>query len=299
MQVVRWPNAAAFLARAEPFLLADTARHNFALSGALALLQTPDDETPTAAPFLATVEDGERVIAVATHRGPYSLVISPSAEVAAANGWPWLAALAQEVRRATPELSGIQAPPELARAFADEWERMGGPAARLVMSIRLHALDEVRPLRPVPGHLRRAIRADLELVFAWMEAMRAEAIPHDPPIDAEQLANVRLADTVDPLRALYLWVSSDDEPRSVCGAAGPTPVTARINAVYTPPEHRRQGYATAAVAELSRRIMATGRRCLLNTDLANPTSNRIYAEIGYRPISDVDLLAFGTSRPSG
>lgn len=292
MQVVRWPDAAAFLARAEPFLLADDARHNIALSAALAVLDAPVGTMPPATPFFATVEDGDRVLATATHQPPFSLVISPSAEVAAANGRPWLAPLVGEVRRVSPDLSRVQAPPDLARAFAAEWARSGGPPARLVMSMRLHALDEVRPLPPVPGRLRRATLADRELVVAWLEALHDEALPHDPPIDAERIASVRLAETADPLRALYLWVSPQGEPRSVCGASGPTPASARINAVYTPPEHRRQGYATAAVAELSRRIMATGRRCLLYTDLANPTSNRIYAEIGYRPICDVDELSF-------
>ena len=299
MHVVRWPDAAAFLARAEPFLLTDAARHNIALGGALALRQSPTDETPQTPPFLATIEDGEQVFAVATHRGPYSLVISPSAEVEAANGWSWLAALVQEVRRTSPNLSGVQAPPELARAFADEWALAGGPAARLAMSMRLHALDEVRPLPPVAGYLRRATLTDLELVLTWLEALRIEAVPHDPPADAEHIANDRLAESADPLHSLYLWVMPKDQPLSICGAGGPTPVSARINAVYTPPAHRRHGYATAAVAELSRRIMATGRRCLLYTDLANPTSNRIYAEIGYRPICDIDLLAFSGGGAEG
>jgi predicted GNAT family acetyltransferase len=57
--------------------------------------------------------------------------------------------------------------------------------------------------------------------------------------------------------------------------------------VYTPPEHRRRGYATALVADLSRHALRTGaERCMLFTDLANPTSNRIYARIGYRRCGD-------------
>ena len=68
----------------------------------------------------------------------------------------------------------------------------------------------------------------------------------------------------------------------------------RIGAVYTPPEHRRRGYATATVASLSRAMLDRGRRaCYLFTDLANPTSNHIYAEIGYEPVCDVDEIRFG------
>jgi predicted GNAT family acetyltransferase len=35
------------------------------------------------------------------------------------------------------------------------------------------------------------------------------------------------------------------------------------------------------------------RYCFLFTDLANPTSNRIYAAIGYRSVCDVDEYGFG------
>jgi hypothetical protein len=66
-----------------------------------------------------------------------------------------------------------------------------------------------------------------------------------------------------------------------------------INTVYTPPRFRRHGYATAAVAALSGRLLESGRRfCCLYTDVANPTSNSIYAKIGYKPIRDDVEIAF-------
>jgi predicted GNAT family acetyltransferase len=72
-------------------------------------------------------------------------------------------------------------------------------------------------------------------------------------------------------------VASQRETRSGCA----------VNMVYTPPQFRRSGYATAAVATLSDALLKGGRRfCCLYTDVANPTSNSIYAKIGYRPIRD-------------
>ena len=62
---------------------------------------------------------------------------------------------------------------------------------------------------------------------------------------------------------------------------------ARVGPVYTPPAMREHGYATALVAALSRELIDAGRRRLfLTTDVANPTSNAIYARIGYRGVSD-------------
>jgi hypothetical protein len=66
-----------------------------------------------------------------------------------------------------------------------------------------------------------------------------------------------------------------------------------INAVYTPPEQRRRGHATASVAALSAKLLAAGRAsCVLFTDLANPTSNAIYRRIGYAPVIDFENIVF-------
>ncbi|MNP50491.1 FR47-like protein [compost metagenome] len=63
--------------------------------------------------------------------------------------------------------------------------------------------------------------------------------------------------------------------------------------VYTPPYERRKGYATSIVAQLSQLALDKGfTRCVLYTDLANPTSNSIYQKIGYTPVCDSLQLRF-------
>jgi predicted GNAT family acetyltransferase len=63
--------------------------------------------------------------------------------------------------------------------------------------------------------------------------------------------------------------------------------------VYTPPERRGRGYATALVAVVSQRALDAGAAaCSLYTDLANPTSNKIYDAVGYRPVRDVTRYRF-------
>jgi hypothetical protein len=54
--------------------------------------------------------------------------------------------------------------------------------------------------------------------------------------------------------------------------------------VYRPPAQRGRGWASNAVAEVSRRIQVEGARVCLFTDQANPTSNKIYVALGYRPM---------------
>jgi predicted GNAT family acetyltransferase len=89
----------------------------------------------------------------------------------------------------------------------------------------------------------------------------------------------------------YLW--EDGEPVSLAGCGSPTPNGIRVGPVYTPPARRGRGYASALTAQLTSLLLSSGHRfCFLFTDLANPTSNRIYQRIGYEPVSDVDEYRF-------
>ncbi len=131
---------------------------------------------------------------------------------------------------------------------------------------------------------------DHDVVRDWYEAFAEEAAPHDPrPDDLDALAD-RLIRRVG--RTIYLW-EDDGRPVSLVGAGGETALGVRIGPVYTPPEFRRRGYASNLTAAVSQAQLDAGRSfCVLFTDLANPTSNKIYQQIGYEPVTDVDAYAF-------
>jgi predicted GNAT family acetyltransferase len=79
----------------------------------------------------------------------------------------------------------------------------------------------------------------------------------------------------------------------MAGLSGKTRHGIRVNLVYTPPNLRKKGYATACVAALTQRMLDSDKQfCCLYTDLANPTSNSIYQKIGYQPICDVQDWIF-------
>ncbi len=66
-----------------------------------------------------------------------------------------------------------------------------------------------------------------------------------------------------------------------------------VGPVYTSPEKRGHGYASAVVAGVSQKILDSGKTfCVLFTDLANSTANSIYQNIGYHPLGDFDELKF-------
>jgi predicted GNAT family acetyltransferase len=74
------------------------------------------------------------------------------------------------------------------------------------------------------------------------------------------------------------------------GANAPAFGVARIGPVYTAREQRGRGYASAGVAAVSRLLLDRGARVCLFTDQANPTSNRIYEALGFRPVVDMANL---------
>ena len=102
------------------------------------------------------------------------------------------------------------------------------------------------------------------------------------------------------LRDERLLVWDDDRVVSMVGTSPPVAGVVRLGPVYTPPETRRHGYATALVGEVSRRALAAGAtKCMLYTDLANPTSNHIYQAVGYRRSNDAQEYRFSGPEPGG
>lgn len=78
--------------------------------------------------------------------------------------------------------------------------------------------------------------------------------------------------------------------------AGKTPNGVRINFVYTPPELRRNGYATACVSALTRQQLQEGRTfCWLYTDASTSTDRNIFTRVGYTPVTDVTEYYFNSA----
>jgi predicted GNAT family acetyltransferase len=140
-------------------------------------------------------------------------------------------------------------------------------------------------LRPTSGQLRLAGADERGRMVEWMRAFAIE--DGTMPVDqAETMVGAPLA-----RGALMVW--DDGGPVSMIGISPEVSGVVRIGPVYTPPEHRHRGYATNMVAAVSRRTLAAGAdRCMLYTDLANPTSNKIYVEIGCRRVADWEEHAF-------
>ncbi len=274
MRVERYQDVAGFFDRVEPFLLRNEAAHNL-LIGFRAPLERDSHAYGDEDPYLALVLDDDAVVAVAARTPPYNLVVSLVDDTRAVD------ALVDDLDG--EPLPGLIAPVAVGEAFVARWPA----AARVTVAQRLFETTTVIPPRRTPGRMRAYEEADRPLALAWLRAFFAEAMPGTPESNAEDFLVRRLA---EPTSRFVLW--DDGAPRSLLGLGSPTPNGMRIGPVYTPPELRGRGYASALTAAATELVLAERRFCFLSTDLANPTSNSIYQRIGYRPVIDVNVWSF-------
>ena len=287
MRLQRFDDVNEYARRAAPFLLSNEAAHCLAL-GLLTTLQAQSVADSGEAPYFALVEDDAgAVIQAAMRTPPFNVILSlPAAD---ANVDEALALIAADAQAVYGEIPGVFGPASLSETFAAEWQRLTGATSAVGMHERVYQLDTVIPVEGVAGSMRRATAGDRELVAAWIAAFSVEA-------QTESIEPFEWADRViaaDPtMRGMYLW-EDGGAVVSFVGYNGLTAHGIRIGPVYTPPELRGHGYASACTAALSQTLLDGGRQfCFLFTNLANPTSNKIYQAIGYRPVVDVDVYRF-------
>lgn len=282
MVVKQLEDPGAFLEAAGPLLLEDEARNNLILG----IAGTLRDYPPVYAERqLWLVADGNGIVGAALRTPPYNLVL------AGPLGRRAIVALADALHGADVELPGVTGAVPEVDDFATAWEARTGGVRHLRMAQRIYRVAEVRPVEGVSGRARPTTPADRMLLLAWVSAFATEAVPEGTPGRvAERIVDARLRSGAG---GFTIW--EDDGPVALAGWGGRTPSGVRIGPVYTPPEHRRRGYGSAVTAAVTAEQLAAGRTfCFLYTDVANPTSNRIYTDIGYEPVCDSIDYGFGS-----
>lgn len=279
MDIRRAATVPEFMGIAGEFLGAREAEHNL-IFGICSTLEA-DPGQFEAAPYLAAVLDGDRVVGAAIRTPPWRVVLSLMDHPDA------LDRLAEDM--AGQSLPGAVGPVDSVGPFARAWGRESGVRPRLTRHERSFRLEHVRPPRPAPGSMARAQAAEHAVLSAWARAFSDEAMPGGPPQDYDRMADRWIKGEG---RTAYLWFAQG-RPVSLAGAGGLTPNGIRIGPVYTPPELRGRGYASNLVAQVSQLQLDGGRTFVfLFTDLANPTANKIYQAIGYEPVNDIDEWDF-------
>ncbi|MBL8093130.1 MAG: GNAT family N-acetyltransferase [Anaerolineales bacterium] len=286
----RFTEARKFLDLTSGFLAAHEAENNLII-GLAGLLHRNPAAYGASQPYFGAVSAGSQVVAASLMTPPNQAVLSWSEHEEAVR------MLAGDVWTFRLDTPGVHGPRPTSVWFSEAWDTLTSLEPILNMAERAFRLERVVPVTGVPGSLRPVRDDELPLIADWSAAFEAEALARsvNPPHTAAEFLTLwrKTPATPPELGARMVW-DVDGRPVSYAYYKAPTPNGMRIGPVYTPPEHRRHGYASALVAGVSSLILGLGKRYVyLYADTANPTSNHIYQAIGFEPICDVDEYRFG------
>lgn len=276
MKYTEYRNINDFLNKTEEILIANEAVNG--LMYGIAEVLKKDFNYYGDDPLLATVESESVIELVVMMTPPYKIQIIAAGK----NHQESLEILSRNVFDRGWKVPAVIAENKISELFSKIWCKLTDQNYKLVMNCRIYELKKVEDV-PVPaGRFRIATMDDYDLSVKWTKAFQVDCFG-----DEEATEETRMLEDKIKSGALYIW-EDGGKPVSMTARVRPTPNGECVNLVYTPPEHRKKGYATGLVAEVSREILRRGKKfCTLFTDLSNPTSNSIYQKIGYKPVADV------------
>jgi len=241
------------------------------LDGVLRGVRPPGEEDI----WIAAVQR-DRLLGAAMHTPPYHLFLP---RLPAGVG----SRIATTLAAAGRPLSGVIGETTTVAEFVSVWTARTGSTSSPLMTMRMYRLTELIDPAATPGVARQGGPDERRVLIEWFEHFNAETHPDQPREAAATAVDRRLA-----AGELWLWWDGG-RPVSLAGHSAPAAGVARVELVYTPPEHRRRGYGTAVTASATRAALHTGAmHVALYTDLANPVSNSIYQTIGY--VADHDAV---------
>jgi len=185
---------------------------------------------------------------------------------------------------ALPGVNGIS---DASDCFARSWERYTSAAASLETRQRAYTLRELKPQQKPLGKLIRAQPEDAILVLEWLLAMIAETGSANQSAWTITEVSMLIKDG-----NACLW-RVGEEQAAMAFFNRPTRRSVAISGVYTDPEKRGRGFATALVAAMCGQGLAGGREFVtLFTDAENPVSNAVYQRVGFYPVCDYHQFRF-------
>jgi uncharacterized protein len=254
------------LMRADEFLSSEPVLHNLILS----ILQSRVAQGDAGRYWIAC--DGEKAVGMVVQSPlEYPATLTPMEPRA-------VLAMVDAIAEAGVTLAGVNGDAATAARFAGYWSERCKSAVTPFQGMRLYELLEVGEIASTEGQLRQAGPGDRRLMIHWTRAFQDEI--GESADETELRVDRGLA-----AGQLWLW-DQGTETTSMAVSREPAKGVVRLSGVYTPCEKRKHGHATACVHALSKHLRGRGYRCILYTDLGNPTSNSIYRRIGYRAVAE-------------
>lgn len=191
------------------------------------------------------------------------------------------------IKQENINIPGIVGPKDLVLEIAKTLEHDHQWSYSIVYEQLVYELKDIKYNPEIKGQLRQETTQNIEDIAKWFQLFLREAL--NEKISFEEAMST--AKNKIEKGQVYSW-NTDTKVAMAC-TARPTRNGITVNYVFTPEDHRRHGYGTKLVAELSKLKLGEGSTfCTLFTDMTNPTSNSIYTKIGYKPIGEFRVISF-------
>ncbi|MGN4425026.1 GNAT family N-acetyltransferase [Bacillus cereus group sp. MYBK30-1] len=254
-----------------PFLEKNEQENNLIL-GVLQVVQEPI--------FMAAAKQGEEVAIVFLQTVEKQMIVATS-EISEED----IVELAKELTKVYPNIPGLIGNKKIVQKLAEEIAILEQKKATVVMEQGVYELKRVKKKWNGNGIFREINSDELPLIEKWVYQFCEDVKLPTTKEEAKQTAHTLI--TTNRLFGLEV----EGKLISIAAKTRPTTNNITVNFVYTPKEERKKGYASNCVAALSQRMLDEGcKTTTLYTDLANPTSNKIYQEIGYEQIMESVLI---------
>lgn len=266
-----------FAATALPMMLAEPVSHTVAIS-VLDSVRAGQRYSEQPMTFGWYTEGGE-VTGAVLQTPPWGLLVT----ALPVGSEPALVEQLRQRGNSIPDANGAE---DAVRRFGSSWVAGTGLTTELSIRQRLFRLDRLVPPDPAPaGSARLVDHADLDLVMDWMHAFRDEAEPRGGgPVRSLHQDRIER-------KLTWFWQDPQGDPVAIASRNVTVAGVSRVGPVYTPPEHRRNGYAAGVTAACSQHALDTDAdQVILFTDVSNPTSNGVYQRLGYRPLVEDRLI---------
>ncbi|MFL0488121.1 MULTISPECIES: GNAT family N-acetyltransferase [unclassified Bacillus (in: firmicutes)] len=254
-----------------PFLEKNEQENNLIL-GLLQMVQEPI--------FMGAAKQGEEMVVFLQTEEKKQIIVA-NAEISGVA----IKVLAKELTKVYPDIPGLIGNKKIVQKLAEEIAMLENKKTNVAMEQGIYELKQVKKKWNGDGIFREVSSDELPLIEQWIYQFCEDVKLPTTKEEAKQTAHTLINNS----RLFGLEV--DGKLVSVAAKTRPTNNNITVNFVYTPKEARKKGYASNCVAALSQHLLDEGyKTTTLYTDLANPTSNKIYKEIGYEQIMESVLI---------
>jgi len=275
IQLHRYSEVQEFKNQVEPLLAKNEVLHNLALG---ILYSLHENSKPN---FMGVISKDGRAALVLLQTHPKQIILSQIQKLTEGE-LSEAAELLQEI-----DIPGLVGEKQTVLYLSQKLADLKNQEASLKMDQRIYRLDKVKKAADAEGVLVKASLEHLPLVTEWIWEFMGVI---GEPVSKEQAA--KTGEAFIKAGRLFLW-EVNGKYVSIANATRPTAHNITINYVYTPLEERKKGYASSCVSTLSQLMLDEGfQTTSLYTDMTNPTSNKIYMEIGYEHVADSALVLF-------